>query len=1519
MELPFHPVINAWFTETYGKPTAVQEQAWPLIVQGEHVLALAPTGSGKTLTGFLAAISRFADGSYPADRLSVLYVSPLKALNEDIRRNLESPLASLRERFEKAGVEFPPVRAETRSGDTTQAERRRFRMRPPSILALTPESLAILLVNQRGREILSDVRYLILDEIHTALGTKRGAFLSCQIDRLSLIAGEFQRVALSATVKPPEEAAAFAGGLKKTVDGSYRPRKLRIIAPETEKKINFGVEFPETPDAGSSRMQGGEEAELIKTHERYRVLSDYILERIRSNCAGGRKGTVLVFTDSRRRAERLAFILNETGLGNESYSGRTVAYTHHGSLSVEVRRAVEKALVSGEIPCVVATSSLELGIDIGTVDEVILAGTPFSTASVMQRVGRSGHGVGMESRGRLFPFHGMDLLQAAAAAGALSVRELEETRALENPLDLLAQIILSLCAEQDCHEDELYEMLRGFYVYRNLSRASFDGIAAMLTGEYEGQRLRELKKRLYRDEKNKILSAAPGAAPLLYSSGGVIASRGCYTMRLGPTGNEKTGTRIGELDEEFVWERRVGDSFDFGGRSWRISAITHEAVEVVPLKQLAGYAPFWKGDSAFRSPVLSRRMREILEERNNSKLNELSGFNDEATDALNNFLGAQKSLQGKVPLSGHNFIAVEVVDDPSGRADARSLVYHTFRGGSINYPLSLALAAEFEDALQMRIESVSDDNSILIRLPRLVQDDPAVLAETFLLKLAGSDLGIKRFRERFESSGVFGAAFREAAERSLVLPRSPFGKRVPLWVIRQKSKWLFDAVSSHRDFPITAEAWRTSLSDSFDMKGFSSFLEDLLSGAIKLGIFFSTHPSPFSQGLAWAETNALMYEYDERPDLRNRSGQGGDASTGRRGQGGKQSLLDELIEEALGRGASRPVLPENLILSFTSRLMRELPGWAPEDETGLCEWVKERIAIPCAFENNGEDEWERLLRFVPEELKEAWEKDHSLGGRLAVIKREAAAASAIVHHDRAKLWEKGKPSDLAKKYLSQWLRFEGPVPPLRIGEVFGFDANETEETINALEEAGELVRDVEVEGSSRPPHFYAGRNLAVDRENLELLLRLFRRKRREGIRERPASVLVPFLAKQQGLCGSANEKLLSNLEGIPIPAKLWETEIFPARNPAYRGDDLDREIREGRLIWYGTGKEKCCFSSIEELDLTLPSSSEPDFNLPAGFFHNPKNFWEIRDALGLDNASCTAALWKEAWKGSISSDSWEALRRALETGFTLAGSEEEPARAREGSISKRRIPRALKERWRSGPPVRGNWFSLALEKPAREEGQDSSEPVMLLEEESLKRERVRLLLRRWGVLCRPLLERETPLFSWQALLPSMRRMELAGELIEGRFFSGINSLQFASPSIDRELKEAETEESIYWMNAADPASPLGLSELTGHILEQAGPSSLPSRLPSTRLYFRGQTLAALSLRNGKEINFYIPHDDACLSKIVELIKLPRKRAVMSESKITIEKINAKNAARSEYAAAFKEADFMSDRGKLVLW
>jgi ATP-dependent Lhr-like helicase len=642
------------------------------------------------------------------------------------------------------------------------------------------------------------------------------------------------------------------------------------------------------------------------------------------------------------------------------------------------------------------------------------------------------------------------------------------------------------------------------------------------------------------------------------------------------------------------------------------------------------------------------------------------------------------------------------------------------------------------------------------------------------------------------------------------------------------------------------------------------------------------------------------------------------------------------VAEALGDPSLRPKIPAALAADFAARLRREIPGWAPEDEASLAEWVKERIAIPL-------DEWETLIAALPPSLGEKFRAgieagtgtdtgiEAGTGKRLRVLRREGALIPSVVHAEWSRPW-----LDDPWPLLGSWMRYQGPLSLARIGEVFGPEGGLGQEEAGR-EDGGEdaaggddPVRDVWIlpaeGGVPEGP-------LLCDRENLDMLLRLVRRKARPRIRERPAALLAPFLALRQGFTGQRGG-LWDWAAGLPLPARLWETGVFSARRQDYSPEALDREIQEGRLVWYGAGKERTGFCKPEDLDLASPGAVNAGKGDAGGggvfpllsrrgkgegaFLDSPRDFWEIKKAAGLETGPCAEALWEAVWQGRVSADSWAPLRRGLKNGFRLPAApapSSGPARpSGVNPFSSRaypRLPRALRDKWRAGPPVPGRWFSLEPEEGFPANTGEEEDPLY---REELERGRVRLLLRRWGILCRPLLEQEDPAFSWSRLLPAMRRMELAGELTAGRFFAGVNSLQFASPGIAGELEEAENCRALFWMNAADPASLAGLD------LESPPGSAgarLPARSRNNRLYYRGADLLALSVKNGKELEIFISPQDPAAGDLAAMIKATGRG--QGEKKPVIEKINKAAAARSEWAELFTAAGFVRDRGKLFLW
>jgi len=1487
----FHPLVREWFLGRYGEPTAVQAQAWPAIASGRHVLALAPTGSGKTLTAFLGAISRIASGELPTEGLSVLYVSPLKALGEDIRRNLDSPLGELAGLFASRGTAWPGIRAATRSGDTSQAERRRMLRDPPAILATTPESLALMLDSPSSREMLKGVRLLVLDEIHALAGDKRGAMLACSVGRLALLAGEFQRVALSATARPVEALAEFVGGRRLERDDSgsvaYSRRDVAIIAPVAEKRIELSVEWPEAPARSSAEPI----SRASDTAPRYAALVPAIIAKMGEPGAKlasrpeARSRGLLVFTDSRRRAERLAFLINEQ-------AGEGAAWAHHGSLSRETRRVIEERFKAGELGCVVATASLELGIDIGSVGEVLLAGTPDTVAQSLQRIGRSGHGVGEVSKGTLYPFHGMDLVLAAAAVKGVEEKAVEETRPLSCPLDVLAQVILELALEGAIGVDALYDILRSFPPFERLTRPLFDSTLQMLAGKYSGTRLRELEPRLAIDEASGTVVAGPGARSLLYSSGGTIPDRGLYSMRV--AGSK---TRIGELDEEFVWERRAGEVFTLGSQAWRIVEITSEAVIVESAPPDPDIVPFWKGEPHFRSLEVCERALGLLDKL--SDLDESSGaallerdyrFSSDAAEACSRFVRAQASAGlGRPSLPTSSRIVLEEHEESASRRDYRRLVLHTLRGRAINEPLSLALAASLEEATGLPVQRIADDDLILLSVPTAQGFEPASSLEATLRSLAFGNRLEALVRSCLEGSGLFGAQFRTNAGRAMLLPKGLPGKRMPLWVSRLRARKLFEAVRGLSDFPVTVETWRSCLGDLFDLPGALSLARGVVEGRIELCSFSSRVPSPFAREALWQEIGDNMYRPDE---LQTRA---------------SSSVSDRVVEEALRSSRLRPRLESDLVADFRARLKRLVPGWAPDDCLGLAEWARERVLIPTS-------ELPELIACAPSSLAEALASDPSCGGRLVRLTLHGASEEVLVHAQR-----KGEIEADPAAYIAEWLRREAAVPRDRITSLFGIFGEALDVALRELEDDGTIVLELAV-GEQE--------GFVVDAQNLEILLRRGRRAARPSVIARPREDLCRFLFGLQRVGESPSprtvEHALSSLSGAAIPVELWETEILPARVPGYRSADLDEFLSAKSWQWFGAGKGLVAMAPALDLELFLcPDRGRSRRASPVLAANGGReDFWTMRERTGLTSKALALELWAEAWKGRAASDSFRDLREGLGSGFgaklpELAGASDPVLGvAAQGPTfgSPRRIPRALRERWRAGSPLSGFWFSLDLDDPEGE-----VEESDLLDDIGLDAARVRVLSSRYGLLCKSMLEREGEGLRWGDLFPAMRRLELAGELYYGRFFEGIDGPQFLDPaafSAYQSLSDSGPKgprlARVSWINALDPAA-----NALYALAER--PSLLPGHIASNRVCVDSGKIVAASTRSYRALALTVGPEDPRLGSILGLYASSRARAVRPESRIVLETVNDRPAASSPFAEALRLVGFESDRMKMVLW
>jgi ATP-dependent Lhr-like helicase len=1211
----FSPATRAWFEGAFAGPTPPQERGWPAIATGAHVLIQAPTGSGKTLTAFLYAIDRLNET--PGQGLRVLYVSPLKALNYDIERNLRGPLAGLQSQL-RVGV---------RTGDTPAKERRELVKEPPDILITTPESLYLMLTSQ-ARDSLRGVETLIIDEVHAIAGSKRGAHLTISLERLqSLAENPIQRIGLSATQRPIEEIGKFVSGGRpiEIVDaGTRKELDLEVVVPVEDMR-----ELGSTASLSQPVMQDGVEMDSGTEHGTQSIWPSIYPEVLK--LVEAHRSTI-VFVNNRRLAERLALRLNEL-------AEREIARAHHGSLAREQRVIVEEDLKAGRIPCLVATSSLELGIDMGAVDLVIQVESPKSVARGLQRIGRAGHELGATSKGRIFPKFRADLLESAVVARAMREGLIEETKIPTNPLDVLAQQVVAISADSEISVDDLHTLVRRAYPFKDLSRAQLENVLDMLAGRYPSDEFAELRPRIVWDRTGGVIRARDGARRLAVTNAGTIPDRGLFGVFL-----VDGGGRVGELDEEMVYEARAGQTFLLGASTWRIEEITRDRVLVTPAPGLPGAVPFWKGEGVGRPFELGQKIgaasRELMaasEAKARTRLRDEFHLEERAANNLLAYVREQEKATGVVP--SDRTVVVERFRDEIG--DWRVCILTPF-GGRVHAPWAMAIAARLRESLGLEAQSIWSDDGIALHFPEA--DAPPPTEELMIDPGEVEDLVVNELGD----TALFGARFRENAGRSLLIPRRRPGERTPLWQQRLKSQSLLQVARKYGSFPVILETYRECLQDVFDLPALRNLLQGLKTRELDLVEVETQSASPYSASLLFDYIATYMYEDDTPP-------------AERRAQA--LSLDRDLLRELLGQEELRDLLDADAVEDVERQLQGE-----PKTSDQLHDKLRLRGDLRAG-------EYDPALA------------EPLLAERRAVIVRFAGDQRLIAAEDAGRyrdalgamppsglpdVFLEGGPESLRQLVL-RYAKGRGPFTSGQANERFGRDVTPV---LAELEREELLVR-----GELRPG--------GVEREWCDPdVLRRLRRASLAALRREVEPVEQAAFARfAPGWHGvdrrSSLREALVPLQALPLPVALWESEILRRRVPNYRPEHLDALTASGEVVWVGAGQDRVALYFRED---AAALGQVPAAPRPEGEEHDAIRaalsgalFWdELLAETGLEDAIALPALWELVWAGEVTNDAWTPLR----------------AERRFGTPRVERRPRRFSRRRGQGPTATAGRWSL---------------------------------------------------------------------------------------------------------------------------------------------------------------------------------------------------------------------------------
>jgi ATP-dependent Lhr-like helicase len=1472
-------------------------QAWPAIARGEHVLLSAPTGSGKTLAAFLWALDRLtAEGGDGAGGARVVYVSPLKALAYDIERNLRAPLR---------GIGAEEVRVGIRTGDTPQRERAAMLRNPPDILVTTPESLYLMLTS-RARETLTGVEAVIVDEIHAVAHSKRGAHLALTLERLQELAAgdgggrEIQRIGLSATQNPLEEIGRYLVGPK---------RDVTIVDAGARKQLDLRIEVPVDSMAEPTAQPDGDRdpLESLAGGEATRgsiwpAIYPELLALVR------RHTSTIIFVNNRRAAERVALRLNELASAQEQGADpgsapAEIARAHHGSLAREERTKVEELLKAGELPCLVATSSLELGIDMGAVDLVLQIESPKSVARGLQRIGRAGHGVGDVSVGRIFPKFRGDLLECAVVARRMHEGLIEPTVVPRNALDVLAQQIVAIAVAAETggadgvSVDELHALITRTYSYSELSRELLENVLDMLDGRYPSKEFGELRARIVWDRVAGTIRPRKGSRQLAIANAGTIPDRGLYTVTL------PDGRRVGELDEEMVYEARAGQAFLLGASTWRIEEIGRDRVIVTPAPGAPGAVPFWKGDSIGRPKELGEAIGAFSRWAVDQDAETLERDYDLDARAARNLLAyLREQLQATRVLPSERTIVVERFRDEIG--DWRLCVLSPY-GGRVHAAWGLALSARIRDRFELESDAIWTDDGIILHLPDLDAEEAESLPSAAELVLLEPEEIEQAVIAELAGSALFGARFRENASRALLIPRAMPGRRTPLWQQRLKAQNLLEVARRYADFPIILETYRECLRDVLDLPGLEALMRALHTREISLVDVETRTASPFASSLLFDYVATYMYEGDT-PNAERRAA--------------ALSLDRDLLRELLGQEELRELIDPGALTRVEDDLQHRSEMTRATSRDSLHD-VLRRVG-----DLNEAEVAERVLTGIDAAalLSELVRERRAIRLRLGGEQRYAAADEAGLYRDAVGAMPPGglpeafleDVTDALRELVARYARAHGPFTTDQLYARYGVDVAAV---LRELERSGELVR-----GEIRPG--------GVERDwcDVDVLRRLRRaslavlRKEIEPAEQRR---LAAFLPSWQGVdrhsgAGAGIDRLreiLVPLQGLALPAEIWERDVLPRRTGAYSQSWLDSLCASGEVVWVGAGalgrSGRVALYFREDAPLLGPPAGAPRAVAPAGPEHEllrarllegPCFFTDLLAELDAPPEALREALWDLVWAGEATNDAWAPLRAPHLTlargGRTAAGAAARPVRS----------PGIARSRFAGRRPgthsqVQGRWSLTGSIFQGAAQGAGAGEQRRALAE---------LLLERYGIVTREQVLAEGIKGGFAMLYDTFAKLETLGVCRRGYFIEGMGGAQFALPGAVERLRAAAERGRTVVLGAADPAQPYG-----GALPwpRREGQERRPARVAGAYVVLVADQPVLYVERGGRGLvtlaDAPAGEDDPlseALSALAEAVRNGRM------PKLALERIDGEPAVSSRRAAELLELGFHSGPRRLTL-